>query len=408
MKGAAAARFTESGNERDRILTVFRMFPVTTLVISPYLILILAQALMNSNPDTNFILGTMALATGGSFLMEVLLSIGHRTQAHNGPADADRDQGHRQLFFLAKLALTVAAVAALVGVFSGSRTIFSQVSGSGNSSGGSLSSIFDHWQYAGIGLMIASYLKSQCPRGSLIRWTIFTVFVSGVAAAVTAIMEPLISLVIFVVIVFIYFEIIRLRHALGIGLILLLVWPAAYSWRNDIRADGGIMVSQSVDANDRLRFDTQITRAAGFTVPNYLGQPGPTDILRYGVLPRVLDPDRPEISTGKIINVFLGGSARSSYTFLPVATLYFLEGPFIVCLVYAGWAVAMHLLMRSRVDVGPIRIMVFCLLVSGPLHWFATFPDSTIGFVQSLVSILPLALAMGLTSRVRAESNSGK
>lgn len=84
----------------------------------------------------------------------------------------------------------------------------------------------------------------------------------------------------------------------------------------------------TIGAYDRLRYNEQVSRAAQIPeLPVEVGQPDLVEIIRYGLVPRILDPDRPNLGTAKKINAYLGGGTTSAYTFLPVTTLYVLQVP---------------------------------------------------------------------------------
>lgn len=398
MLGEEALKPSRKHSGGHWLLGAFRRFPVTTLVLLPYLVLVLPQAIVGENPETGFIIEVLSWALLGSIASEVLLLPRYFSQYSVRTAKAIRKPVHSGVFAVARIALLVSGLAGVLDVLSGGGTIFSQVAGGSSSSAwGSLLTLFGPWKYIGVGFLIVSFLKRHCSSRQLFFWLSFIAACSVFEAFVTAITKPLISFLIFVALVLFYFGIFRLRNLVVGGGLLLMAWPTIFAVRNKIRLDGGVAVSRSVDAADRLRFDEQISRAAGFSVPNDLGQPGVIELIRYGLIPRLLDPSRPPISTGSLINVYLGGSAESSFTFLPVTTLYFLEGPGMVVAFYALWALFIAVLMKGGRLITPVRTALFCLAVAGPLQWFAGYPDSTIGFLQGAVSMIPLvALYMSL------------
>ncbi|MEU1602594.1 hypothetical protein [Micromonospora matsumotoense] len=58
-------------------------------------------------------------------------------------------------------------------------------------------------------------------------------------------------------------------------------------------------------------------------------------------------------------------------------------------------SVALPLRWRGR--PGPARLTLFCLVFSDVLLWSGTYPDSTIGFLQHVVSAAPVFLLLWLT-----------
>ncbi|MFJ8580621.1 hypothetical protein [Micromonospora sp. NPDC093277] len=198
----------------------------------------------------------------------------------------------------------------------------------------------------------------------------------------------------------------RVRGLVIVAAVLLLAWPTIYGIRDDLREDRGVAVSQEVSAADQLRVDVQLAQVAAIDVPVDLRQPGPADYLRYGLLPRQLDPDRPPITTGSDINQFLGGSANSSYNFLTLGNVYFFGGPLGVVIFYVCWALVAVVLLRWRQAPGPARLSLLCFAMGGPLLWSSSYPDTMIAFIQYTVSALPVfavLFATRMPGRVQAD-----
>ncbi|MGC4794316.1 hypothetical protein ACLQ3H_09390 [Micromonospora saelicesensis] len=190
-----------------------------------------------------------------------------------------------------------------------------------------------------------------------------------------------------------------MREVVILGVVLLLAWPTLFAVRNDIRVEGGVSVADDVSAQDRMRLDLQLAHAAEYDVPVDVGQPGPSEFVRYGLVPRILDADRPTISTGALINQYLGGSATSSYSFLALGNVYFLVGWLGVPVYFAGWAALALLLLRARGAPGPIRLSLFCFVLAGPLLWSSGYPDAMIAFLQHTVAALPVFVLLLLLKK---------
>ena len=257
-----------------------------------------------------------------------------------------------------------------------------------------LLSIFRPWGPIGSGLLIASYFNGLCSRAQVLRWIAFLILGQGIESYFTALTAAFMNYAVFSVTILFYFGIVNLKHCAAIALVLLISWPTTYAIRNENRVLGGVSVSSSMGAFDRLRFDLQVGSADGLGSGVDVGQPGPAEIIRYGVVPRFIDSNRPDLSTGERINEYLGGNSVTAFTFLPVTTLYFLEGPLFLAIFYGGWGVVLVFLMRGGRVISPMRLSIFSLIVVGPLGWFTTYPDSSIGLLQGLVSLLPIAWAV--------------
>jgi hypothetical protein len=369
---------------------LLQRYPVTAAVSSPYIALILPIAVLNDNPQTGFIVRVLSLALVGALVVETLL-LPLPTPGTYVPQIADAKASSADVFAIARLTAIVAIAADVMYAALGGGTIVTQVGGAVQSSTlVNLVKLPSSWKYVSVGLLIVSYLRGHVSRGGFLRWTATLLGAQVVVAYLTAITSAVISYAVFVAFTGTLFGIIRIRQVVVGTAVLLLLWPTIFAVRNDLRESSGFQVATEVSAGDRLRFDLQVTQAATHQVPVDVGQPGITEILAYGLVPRALDPDRPPVATSAKINRYLYGNEKSSYSFLPLGDLYFLEGPLAVSLFYGVWALIVALLLRYRGGPGSLRASLLCLAMALPLGWFSIFPDSVIGFLQGAVAALPV------------------
>lgn len=374
----------------DPLARILRRAPVASMLVMPYGLLFIPMALINNNPDTAFMVKVLAIALLPAAAFELAL----RTSRRGGEPNPVR--APEVLAPLAKAVSVVGFGSVLLNALMGSGTIADQVSGVSSASSPvvALTSLFLSWQYLGLALILAAFQAGQLDRRQVLLWSAAGLAVNALKFGFTLISAPLFTFMITCLFLLIYTGIIRTRQAVAAMLVVLLLWPVVHTARDQARASLGIRVS-SASATERLRYDLQITRAAEIQPPLDVGQPRMGEIARYGLVPRVLDQGRPVISTGVRIASYLAGQPTPwAFTFLPVTTLYVFEGPQTLALFYLGIAVMAFVLLRNGTRQGPIRMMVFVLLLSGPLGWFATFPDSTIGSIQGIVSAVPIVLVL--------------
>jgi hypothetical protein len=375
-------------------------YPVTVTVATPYIALVLPLAVLNDNPKTGFIFGLLVLASIGAFLVESLF-VGLRTPAERPDEVMLANSRHKSMSLVARCTTVASIVCDLVFAANGGGSVLTQVTSQIVSSPlASIAVLGAGWKYLAVGLLISSYHGGKVTRSSFYSWIAALIATQVVVGLLTGRTAPFICYATFVAFVGVVFGIVRAKHIGIAAAVLLIAWPTIFTLRNEIRKADGITVSETVSAQDRLRFDVQVARPSYFEVPVDVGQPGIAEMLRYGAIPRVLDPNRPTISTGAKINAYLDGNAKSAYTFLPIGTIYFLDGPAALPVFYGAWAFATVLLLRTRGGPGPIRLCVFCLAAAGPLNWCSTYPDSMIGMVQTIVSALPICGAVALLQRI--------
>ncbi|MCK2035915.1 hypothetical protein KZC51_07180 [Microbacterium sp. SSW1-49] len=383
----------------------------------PYLIVILPQALWNGNEHIDFIVGVFAIAFIAGLLSEIFIGLVRASsEGRTRPARAASALSRLNEYGpgLRRSAYFVSTVGAIVGVLSaaaGIGSIQSQVGLLVVSAPLSMASaLVGGWPVIGVALLLAARLAGQITGRRFWLWVAAITLGQLVESYLTAITATLMAFATSLMMIFLLFGMIRVRSAVAAVVAVLLVWPLVYDVRNDARQASGVSVSSDVGAFDRLRLDQQVARAAEIEqVPLDLGQPGPVEMLRFGLIPRFLDPDRPTISTGIKINVYLGGSSTSGYSFLPVTTAYVLGGPLSVGLWYAFWAFFLALTLRGGKGLTVTRIVLVALVLTGPLGWFSTFPDRTISVIQFFVSSLPILLFLAVERALhRRRAASGR
>ncbi|WLS45147.1 hypothetical protein Q3V37_27905 [Micromonospora profundi] len=378
---------------------VFRCYPVSLVVLAPYVLFILPVAVVYENPDLGTLVRLTGLALAGSFLVEtVALPFRRSGLGWNRGARAAND--HPRIYAVARGVAMVSILADLTGVMVGRGTVFTQVSGSlPDSPLGSLSALVSGWSALAVALLISAALGGRANTRGVAGWLLALALTQALLVVMTARASPLLGFISFLAAAGVISGIVRARYLAVAAVVLALAWPAIFELRNDIREGGGVSVSEQVTADDRLRLDLQMSAVAHHRVPVDLPKPGPEDYLRYGLVPRVLDTDRPTISTGTMINQYLGGSAISAYSFLTLGNVYFLDGPLAVVAYYGLWSALVVLLLRAGGPPGPVRLAALCFTLAGPLLWSGTYPDSMIAIIQHMVSAVPVFVLLGLTGR---------
>lgn len=386
-------------------LRLLRRFPTTSIVLAPYALLFLPLAIWNDNPQTDFIIRTGGLAVGGAFLVEAavaLVVIGERrARRQQSPVSVltARWYGSR-VAAVARVVTVTSIVTNLTSVLLGGGTLRAQVDSAVPSGVLTVLSPFVSWAYVAVALIIAANALGGLSRWGAVRWLVALLATQAIMAYLTNLTARATVFLVLLATLAILTRLVPRSWILAGAAACAVIWPTVFEIRNALRRANGIDVSETISATDRLRFDEQIGRAAQYGAGHDLGQPDVWSALRYGFVPRFLDPDRPTISSGNLINEFLGGSSISSYTFQPVATAWFFWGPLAVVLLYGLYAtVIMGLRPWDRIARRPGALIVFALMLGGPLSWFSTPPDVVVNMLQTLVSTTPVLLALRLWAR---------
>jgi hypothetical protein len=246
------------------------------------------------------------------------------------------------------------------------------------------------WLLFGCGFALASWRAGFMSRRATLLLVTVAVAVELTASFAIARLAPLMNF----------------GFALGAGLVLVgflrsrwllvglavavFIWPTLYTIRNETRQAVIATALPYADASNRLREDVLLQQAAIFGQSLHVVGPTPVDIVRFGLVPRLLDPGRGSFSTSIDLNVALGGTSNSAETFTVLGTLWSLNGGYAAVLVYAAGAAAAFALIYRRLT--PMRVALSMIFVSNILWIEATYPDNVAGLLQALVSLL---VAMG-------------
>ncbi|BCB83847.1 hypothetical protein [Phytohabitans suffuscus] len=391
---------------RGRTARLLRHHPVTVVVTGPYVLLVVAPALVFDNPDTGFVLKLVLVAGVTVAATETLVRLATHRRGRRVVRAAPQGPADPRVFAVARVVAVVSIVADVVAAFAGRGTIAAQLAAEVTPSPvAGVAALFFGWKYLAVALLLYAVLRGQAQAGSFYRWAAGLIAAQLAVAALTAITAPVAAYLVVVAAAGTVAGVVRGTHVVAALAVLLLLWPGLFALRNDIRLAGGVPVDTTVTAHDRLRLDLQMARLEPYTVPADVGQPDLVQVVAYGLVPRVLAPDRSTISTGARINQYLGGSATSSYSFLSIGNVYFLDGLGGVIVFFGLWtALAVLLTSRVRGAPGPVRLSLFCFVVAGPLCWSSTYPDMMIAVLQYTVAALPVFFVLRATRAVAGQA----
>ncbi|BFU42445.1 hypothetical protein [Krasilnikovia sp. MM14-A1004] len=396
---------THKDDSESLATRLLQYYPITGMALLPYLALIIPQAAYYHNPEVWVIVRIVGLAFAGSALIETAALPIRKPYPHREARKAANSRYPRILRVARPLAIASMAID-ITSAAAGGGTIFTQVSGQAAVSPiVTLTTPFNGWRYVAAALFVSAYFGGYATKATFYRWMAAMFGAQLVIAAYTARAAPIAGFISFAIMGALMCGLVRVRSAAIIGFILLLAWPAIFAARNEIRERGGVAVPDQITAENRIRLDEQVSRVGRYAVPVEIqDMPGPAEVIRYGAVPRFLDPDRPLLSTGGLINEAMGGGRTSAYTFLLIGTVYFLHGPSGVVAYFAAWAVFFVLLLRTGKGPGPGRLAMIFLAITGPFGWIATYPDVLIGYVQNLVAAVPVLFGLHIVARRTGKS----
>jgi hypothetical protein len=368
---------------------LLRYYPFTVLLAAPYAIVVIPLAVVHGNPALPFILWLVFLAAIGVVGVESLHHVVSTSVSRRRLVAPTSGPTGGTVFGVARVVAVASVLADVGAAYLGRGSIVHQLAGDMVASpAANVLAALAGWKYLAAALLLYAVIAGHVGPAAFYRWGALLVLAQAVLVALTAIAAPLIGYVSFLAAAGAIMGVVRARYVVVAVAVMLAAWPMVFSARNDLRLSLGVPVAIEMEAADRLRFDSQVGLLRGLDVPVNVGQPESGDMVRYALVPRALDPDRPQISTGVKINQYLGGPANSAYSFLAIGNVYFLSGPTAVVLFYLSWTVVAVLLRTGR--PGPVRVHLLCVIIAGPLAWTGMYPDAMIGSVQYLISALPV------------------
>lgn len=362
-----------------------RRFPVTLLLLSQFVPFAVIPAYLRHNPHASFVSGLVLTACLSSLAVEATIAPLHRrTQTFDAETPVIAFDVARGARIVAVVALSVIGL----GIASGLGSYGVGINRQAIPDIAPLLTPLRPWSLIAVGLFLYAWRVSQISYATTARW------IGAIAAAevayglANAIIATAASTLFAITAICIFFKFLRPRSLLVAMLLSVVVWPSVADYRNQQRVQqSGIMSTQStdLDSRERLRMDVFIGAASRVDAPVDIGQPSLADIAHYGVIPRVLDPQRPQVATGRQFNRMLGGSRASSYTFMLVGNVWVLTGT--TGLVVYSAVVALMLSLLLVRGVGPLKMCAIGLALQSLVWMGATYPDNVIGFIQSQLSL---------------------
>ena len=381
--------------------TVLSKFPVTSLMLLQYVALVLAPMVMNSSDHRPFMWKIVAIGVLGAFSGEFFVAAMHR------PGGAVRASGTEWLTEgSARTILAIGLAALLVGTQLGIGTYAAQVGADQRSRFAPLITPLSLWTIVGLGLVLFCYAKGGSTRTSTLTTVgaaigVYTIYVLEIGRIAPLAQYALTAMAGCTIV-----GLVRPRSLVIAMTVGALIWPLLYTQRNEVRAvtSSSTLYGQEITASDRLREDLLLLQAARVGRSIDVGQPSLLEVVRFGLIPRVVDPGRGELSTGRLLSGALGYSPRSAYTTTILGNIYLLGGGMVaVFVVPALLGVACSGLIR--------RLRAFSMvLVLGVIQtclWIESLWPDGLGaplqiFVSTLIAIAFLKVLRSTKRRTDA------
>ena len=198
----------------------------------------------------------------------------------------------------------------------------------------------------------------------------------------------------------------RLRWLVLAVILIPLVWPVLYTYRNERRVAQGEIVNPSAtnQPSQRLRLDLEMGQFVELpSIPANIGQPSLATLLRFGLVPRVFDSGRGTINTASGLSLALGGPADDSNSVTALGFVY-VEIGWAGIIVYVGLAsLAVGMVIRRR---GPWALAMLAILLQYGVWIESVWPDMISGVLQVSISLLAAVIFVAVFFRDTEKSDA--
>lgn len=378
--------------------SLIRRFPVTILLGLQQLGLVLVPALVYDNPHTKLLVSITGLALFVSITTEALLDV-----LKSGPRAATEILPLKPIpvvpvWIFLGISLTIDTLSAI----GGTRSYSVQLGSEARAGWTVFLTPFSTWSLVATVMVLWLWKTRRIKPMTAIMAVLLVCFLKVGLGLTNGMVGSSAAFVLAIVIAALWLELIRFRWfviivALGVG-----SWPKLAEYRNKLRSE---VVGYSFDSTDpfsRLRLDEQMASVAVLIPrPAILEPPSWLTVMRTGLVPSVLDSNRPPIDVGSRFSVALGGSALNSTSATLLGNVVILTGWIGLAAFMVVIAAILALLLRGR-NVWFISFAAVVYLDG--LSFSTTYPISVIRVLQSLESMLVMGTLFWLLSAVLART----
>ena len=362
-------------------------YPATLFLGGHYLLFAGIPAVSNGSVHSAFIWKVIVTVSATSILAETLLrlstrgkSVKHYANVHSAGRSWP-DVGNAAMWLILGVGLA-ASVAGNVG----GPGYASQVGAVAVASWSPLVTPFEPWMLLGVGMLINQTLNGRVSRRVGYSTIGFVCALMLVLDLQAGIINRTVSTIAAIVLCLFVVGLIRPTLLILVALIAVSSWPVLQDIRDDSRST--IIGSQieSQEPFERLQVDKQLEHAPFLrSNPALLDLPDAILLIRTGLIPSVVDSDRPPLDVGSQFNVALGGSAESSTSATALGNVY-IYGGFVGITIYAlVVSVLYRSFIRLRTSLGLAGLMLTYTLFTS---FSSSFPVVIPAVLQTTLSFL--------------------
>lgn len=399
---------THLASETPERRSIIEIFPVTILLALQYGALVAIPAVLHDTAPESTILEICGLGVLVGFVVEgIRAPVGNRPRLETSSDRSRGSVGYRELPATWRGALAVMIVgwmAAWAAAFAGHGTFATQIGTTSTSKYAALLTPFSAWPL--IGLAVTLGLRRDRRISNRVAFIALGVSLAlQLAISIYyARLAPFMSFALAVAFLAIATRMVRLRWVVLAVLLIPLVWPVLYGYRNQLRVQEGEVVNPYATnvPSQRLRLDLEMAQLALLpNIPADIGQPSLPTLLRFGLIPRTFDSGRGTINTASGLSLALGEPADNSDTVTALGFAY-VENGWGGIIVYVGISsLIVGIVIRRR---GPWALAMLAVIVQSGIWIESVWPDMISDILQAFISLLAAVIFVAVFFRFDAAS----
>ena len=367
-----------------------RTFPVTLVMGAQLLAMVVIPAVTKGTEPLGLILAICAVAIASAFYIEILCA----------PLVVE-PKAPRPIAIRAAWVVLIVGLVSSVGAALGGRGSYAVQLGLAKESVlVPLFTPFNIWSLFGAALFVWLFRQGRIPRRTAYVAVSLALIVQVYVGLERAILGQAAAFGATLLVLAILSGLIRLRFLLVLVMLIPLVWPTVYEYRDSVRRQigGSLSAVSADDPTERLQLDEQMSLLEELA-PHRQDLEGPSalTIIRTGLLPRLIDPNRPPLDTASQLSVATGSAESNSRSATFLGNVFLFTGMWGVMFTGAGLAVMMGMALRR--SYSPWALMFVGLVYLTGISFNAAYPKGVVALLQAIESMLVAYLLTRYLSR---------
>jgi hypothetical protein len=364
--------------EGGRPVRFFALFPVSAVFLLQYVAFVVYPELRDPTGSAGLIFLLIVVGVGGALWAELLLH----------PLSVPRPQNdYRASRPAILLVFVIGATASLVALAAGAGTYETQI---GTRSVGAIASFvtpFLPWKDFGVWLAIWSSGNQAVSKKFAGGLFAFSILLDLYVAIVDARVAPFFATTLVTFVLALLSGLVKVRSLVIAAALVALLWPPLFNLRNERRVEVGANAAElEQESSSRLELNKFV--AVLPVLESSVRQPDVDylKVLRFGFIPRVLDPGRGTLNTANDLSVAANFGDKNAFSTTVFGDVYFLGGGVFGLLFYSISVGAIATYLRKRGSA--MAFLAFGLVLLNFVWIELAWPNTLASFIQNMISLV--------------------